>query len=555
MDSLSSGGLLLAVIMYAVSVSPSLLPRRGFWHGLVSGTLMGIGYGIGWLAENLLTYAAHAVGLRVEVSPQAATVLTWAFWVLLAVWFLRSVIGSILSSRRAAVLVEMRPESGSQYLLGLVTTALFFLLVFALTRAFVWLYIEVVHLLSRWMYAPVADVIAGAGVVLLVIFLGNKVVLGGFFAFFAREAERRNNRTATTVSQPTVPQRSGSPSSYSSWESVGAQGRTFLGRGPHRDQIAEVMGDEALEPIRVYAGLVPGSTDFTEEAKLVVKEMHRTGAFDRDTILISVATGSGWVDEWIVQPMEYLTRGNCATVSMQYSYLFSAAIAITQKELCLRSGEVLFAAVREELDRMPPEKRPRLLISGESLGAEAAQAPFLNFADMRRRVDGAILVGAPYRAHISRELTEGRHRGSPEIAPVYDSGKNARFVNEPEQLTRDLFGREYGAWHHPRIVFAQHASDPVVWFNRTVAFREPDWLRERVGLDVSKDMRYTPIVTLIQLVGDLPIAGTVPGGHGHTYTEELIPVWESLLDVSENRVQRDRIGQAIRQNVDSSGRR
>ncbi len=555
MDLFSAGGLFVAVIMYAISVSPSLLPRRGFWHGLVSGTLMGAGYALGWIGQNLLTYAAHRLGFRVELSETAQIWVPTIFWVAVGLWFLRSVIGSYLSSRRAARLVEMRPESWREYLLGLLITLVFFAALVGVARAGAWVYTQLIHWLGQWMYEPLAGLLAATVLVVLALFVSNKVVLGGFLMFFAREAERRNNRTAAGVHEPVVAERSGSPTSLCSWESVGAQGRTFLGRGPHRHRIGQVMGETALEPIRVYAGLVPGSVDFAEEAALVVQEMHRTGALDREVVLISVATGSGWVDEWIVQSMEYLTRGNCATISMQYSYLFSAAIALTQKELCLRSAEVLFAAVRAEIDQLPPERRPKLIISGESLGAEAAQAPFLNFADMRGRVDGALLVGAPYRARISRELTQGRHRGSAEVAPVYDSGKHARFVNEPGQLDRDLFGREFGPWEHPRIIFAQHASDPVVWFNRTVAFREPDWLRERVGLDVSPNMRFTPLVTLVQLIGDLPIAGTVPGGHGHTYTEELLPSWARILDLDVSPELLARIGRAIRSDVESSGRR
>lgn len=556
MHSGSAGGAFLAVIMYAVSVSPSLLPRRGFWHGLVSGTLMAVGYAIGWLLENIVVHVAHSIGLRVTLNEQASYWVSAVFWSLVVLWFLRSVIRSTLSSRKAARLVDMKPESAGEYLLGLVVTALFFTALVSLTIGFAWVYGVIVRWLGQWMYQVFASLFAASVVLLLVLFLGNKVVFGGLIKFFAREAERRNNRTAAGVSKPLVTERSGSPSSQSSWESVGAQGRTFLGRGPGRQDIERVMGGSALEPIRVYSGLVPGSVDFREETRLVVEEMHRTGAFDRQVILISVATGSGWVDEWIVQPMEYLTRGNCATVSMQYSYLFSAAIALTQKETCRRSAEVLFAAVSEEIAKLPEERRPRLIISGESLGAEAAQAPFLNFADMKRRVDGALLVGAPYRAKISRELTDGRHRGSPEVAPVYNSGKHARFVNEPAQLDADLFGREYGMWERPRIIFAQHASDPVVWFNKSVAFKEPDWLRERVGLDVSPNMRFTILVTLVQLIGDLPIAGNIPAGHGHTYNEELIPAWSRLLDldyVSESIL--EEVGKAVRDDVENSGRR
>ena len=104
-----------------------------------------------------------------------------------------------------------------------------------------------------------------------------------------------------------------------------------------------------------------------------------------------------------------------------------------------------------------------------------------------------------------------------------------RFVNEPSDLRTDLYGRELGPWGFPRFVYAQHASDPVVWWNRKLLWTQPDWLRERAGRDVSPFVEFTRFVTFIQVLADLPVAGTAPGGHGHTYNEELIPLWRAIL--------------------------
>ena len=72
-----------------------------------------------------------------------------------------------------------------------------------------------------------------------------------------------------------------------------------------------------MEPIRVYAGLPTGGNGIEQAVSAVVAELRRTGAFTRAVILIAASTGSGWVDEWQVQPLEFLTRGNCATASLQ----------------------------------------------------------------------------------------------------------------------------------------------------------------------------------------------------------------------------------------------
>ena len=87
-----------------------------------------------------------------------------------------------------------------------------------------------------------------------------------------------------------------------------------------------------------------------------------------------------------------------------------------------------------------------------------------------------------------------------------------RFVNEPSDLRTDLYGRELGAWGFPRLVYAQHPSDPVVWWNNKLIWTQPDWLRERAGRDVSRDVEFTRFVTFIQVLADLPVAGTAPGG-------------------------------------------
>lgn len=215
---------------------------------------------------------------------------------------------------------------------------------------------------------------------------------------------------------------------------------------------------------------------------------------------------------------------------MQYSYLFSAAILVTDMETCRQAARELFWAVRDYVSTLPPGSRPRIFVGGESLGADGATAPFSSFTELLSSTEGALLVGTPSSCAMSQELTSARHRGSPQVAPVIDSGRQVRFVNSPAQLEEDIYGRELGSWDFPRVVFAQHASDPVVWYCASTMFREPDWIRERAGLDVSPNIRFSPIATYLQILCDMPMAGTAPGGHGHTYTDELIPVWARILE-------------------------
>lgn len=363
----------------------------------------------------------------------------------------------------------------------------------------------------------------------IMFFLTSKVILRGGIGFFRRKAEQLNMRTARGIYQPVVPERSASPASPVTWESVGGQGRVFLGRGPSRLDIAQVCGGVAMEPIRVYSGMPTGGSGIEQAAATVVAELHRTGAFDRAVILIAASTGSGWVDEWQVQPLEFLTRGNCATASLQYSYVPSALNWLTGLEPAQEASAALFAAVRAELDLMDEADRPALFVCGESLGAFASQSVFESFEDVLARVDGALWVGTPSFTPMHAALTAARHKGSPEVAPVVHNARRVRFVNEPSDLRTDLYGRELGPWGFPRVVYAQHPSDPVVWWTNKLIWTQPDWLRERAGRDVSLNVEFTRFATYIQVLADLPVAGTAPGGHGHTYHEELIPLWRGIL--------------------------
>ena len=522
-------GVIAALAMYAVSVAPSLMARSWAWHAVASGVLVSCGYVVGVVIQNVGARVIAMTGLTIRVSEPVEIGFRVCIAALFAIWWLYAVIQSYRRARVAARLVNMPGETFGEYLLGTAGTVVI-----------VWCLILIVGALNRvgrmligalgvYMPRPAAIVVGVAILAAIIFFLTSNVILRGGIGFFRHHAEQMNTRTARGIYKPFVPERSASPASPVTWESVGGQGRVFLGRGPSRLDIAQVTGGEAREPIRVYSGMPAGGAGIEQAAATVVAELRRTGAFDRAVILIAASTGSGWVDEWQVQPLEFLTRGNCATASLQYSYVPSALNWLTGLEPAQEASAVLFRAVRAELDVMDEADRPALFVCGESLGAFASQSVFSSVEEALSQVDGALWVGTPAFTPMHAELTSARHKGSPEVAPVVYNGRRVRFVNEPSDLRTDLYGRELGPWGFPRIVYAQHASDPVVWWNRKMLWTQPDWLRERAGRDVSPFVEFTRFVTFIQVLADLPVAGTAPGGHGHTYNEELIPLWRAIL--------------------------
>ena len=563
-------GVVGALVMYGVSVSPSLLARSWQWHAVASGVLSAVGYIVGLTVQRFYALVVPRLGVEIT-APQSVSIAFRAVLLLgFFLWFLRWLLQSYRERKRANHLVGMRGETLGEYLLGTFCAFLLMLALLGVAWGLQWIGRAIVIVLSQWMHMVFALALSLLILVVIVYALTSQVLLKLGINFFTRHARKMNNRTAKGIVQPQVPERSGSPQSRSSWRAVGGQGRVFLGRGPSRADIEAVTGCSATEPIRVYAGMPEEGQSLQSAADLVVEELHRTGAFDRAVILIATSTGSGWVDEWQVQPLEYLTRGNCATASMQYSFVPSSINFLTDLDVSEEAAVILFETIRRAVDEIPEDRRPALFACGESLGAYASQHVFSGIVDVLSRTDGALWVGTPAFTPMHAELTAIRHRGSPEVAPVVANGRHVRFVNVPENLWADVYGRELGDWNYPRVVYAQHPSDPVVWWNSELVWHKPDWISEKVDGDVSPHMQYTRGATYIQVLVDMPVAGTAPGGHGHTYHEELIPLWEAILGLREDEknagshfgldsqwIQDDtheKIGRAIRDNLSRSER-
>lgn len=563
-------GVVGALVMYGVSVSPSLLARSWQWHAVASGVLSAVGYIVGLTIQRFYALVVPRLGVEIT-APQSLSIAFRAVLLLgFFLWFLRWLLQSYRERKRANHLVGMRGETLGEYLLGTFCAFILMLVLLGIAWGLQWIGRAIVIVLSQWMHMVFALALSLLILVVIVYALTSKVLLKLGINFFTRHARKMNNRTAKGIVQPQVPERSGSPHSLSSWRAVGGQGRVFLGRGPSRADIEAVTGCSAMEPIRVYAGMPEEGQSLQNAADLVVEELHRTGAFDRAVILIATSTGSGWVDEWQVQPLEYLTRGNCATASMQYSFVPSSINFLTDLDVSEEAAVILFETIRRAVDEIPEDRRPALFVCGESLGAYASQHVFSGIVDVLSRTDGALWVGTPAFTPMHAELTAIRHRGSPEVAPVVANGRHVRFVNVPENLWEDVYGRELGDWNYPRVVYAQHPSDPVVWWNSELVWHKPDWISEKVDGDVSPHMQYTRGATYIQVLVDMPVAGTAPGGHGHTYHEELIPLWEAILGLREDEknaglyfgldsrwIQDDThemIGRAIRENLSRSER-
>ena len=186
---------------------------------------------------------------------------------------------------------------------------------------------------------------------------------------------------------------------------------------------------------------------------------------------------------------------------------------------------MLFGTIYRSWSRLPPRPRPQLVATGVSLGAYGTDAAFSSVADITARTNGALFVGPPNDTQLWQELTSERAAGSPEWQPVWHGGRTVRFAASAGSLRLPD-----GTLAHPKIVYVQHADDPVVWWSPSLVLQEPGWLAGPHGSGVIPQMHWYPLVTFWQVTADLIVSTSVPPGHGHDYGPEIPAAWAALLD-------------------------
>src|SRR5205807_10557402 len=81
--------------------------------------------------------------------------------------------------------------------------------------------------------------------------------------------------------------------------------------GPSVDDLRRFSGRPPRQPIRVYIGR-RSAPDIHAEAALAVREVQRTGDFQRKVVCVITTTGTGWVDPRAAEALEYLYNGDSA---------------------------------------------------------------------------------------------------------------------------------------------------------------------------------------------------------------------------------------------------
>lgn len=249
---------------------------------------------------------------------------------------------------------------------------------------------------------------------------------------------------------------SGDPGSLLDRGGLGPEGQAFVDAD---------RGDPGAA--RAYAG-VGHAADEAARVQLAVEEWVRLGGLDRAVVLVAAPTGSGWVDRRAVAAAERAAGGDVVTVVVQYATRASALEHLLGGDRAARVTTALVRGLRAVLDTLPADQRPRLVLFGESLGAEAVEQ-----AARTVEVDGCLAAGAPGGA----------------VTP------------------------ERG----PGCVRVRNADDPVGWWS------------PRLLVDPPGGLPWLPVVTFWQVTAEMAVSLDQPPGHGHTYGDTLAPAWALVL--------------------------
>lgn len=513
----SAVGLLVAVIFFGLSVTPSMVPRSPELQGALGGVIAALGYLIWWLAACLLAWLGLWSERRVSRPGRIVLMLVSAVIAVVFLWKAADWQNSIQHAWGLAPL-----EASAPLRVATIAVAVFVILLVA-GRLFRGL-AKRLQARSLRVLPPRMAQAAGMGLAVLVFAATiDGVAVRGVLRTIDTGARLADAIIPPDLAPPDTTHVSGGPSSLLDWEDLGRWGRNFVASGPTAAKITDFWNAPARQPIRIYTGLNAAETP-DARAQLAFDELLRAGGFDRQVLVIAMPTGSGWLDPGGMDTLDYITRGDVATVAVQYSYLPSPVSVVVDPMRGVAEAQALFDKVYRHWSDMPQDARPRLYLHGLSLGAFLSQetVPLLDlYADP---IHGALWTGSPYLSEFWRMVQARHHPDSPAWRPRFGNGSLIRTRNQQGGL--DQFD---AAWGPMRFVFLQYGSDPIVFFDWSLAWSRPDWLSGERAPDLSPKMRWIPVVTLFQVGLDMAVAlGTL--GYGHDYVaRHYIPAWAETL--------------------------
>lgn len=308
---------------------------------------------------------------------------------------------------------------------------------------------------------------------------------------------------------------SGGPRSGIDWKTLSREGVRFVAMALPREQIAEVLQSplaDVKDPIRCFAGL-ESAPSVGARVSMVMEDMERLGAFERDVICLASPTGTGYVNYVAIETLEYLTRGDCATVALQYS-LRPSYLSLDRVRTAREQNLALINAVTWRIRGLPKDKRPRLVGFGESLGAQTLQSCFLHEGAAgfdHVGMKAALFVGTPAGSEWATAWRRDPARHDPQGRVIE--------VADVEEWRAALAHRKT----RPRLVLLNNPEDPITKFAPRMAVMRPSWLPAKGPRPpgVPETALWMPYTTFLVLLVDVINAiHFVPGvfvARGHDY--------------------------------------
>lgn len=520
-SSFSGSGLIIGALFFAASLTPSLIPRGYLVQGVLAGVAFGSGYGIGVLLRGLWLYL-ELPSLNAQVLRYAKTIAA-AICLCVMILALYHTAGWQNSIRSV---LNMEPVDSGYPLSVSALAIVSFAALLLLARGLIGLGRIIINKLHNYLPRRVS-IIAGTAITIALTFtIANGVLVEYTFRVLDSSFQKIDSLLEPDRPQPLIVERAGNPASQLEWRKLGRAGREFVASGPTASDISDFNKRTALEPIRLYAGLQVADTP-DERAQLLLAELIRIGAFDRAVLVVITPTGTGWVDPSAIDGLEFLFDGDVASVALQYSYLNSPLSLLFQPENGLASSQALFRAVYDRWKKLPGDQRPELYLHGLSLGAFNSQRSITFFDILGDPINGAVWSGPPFPSEKWRSLTDNRDTGSTEWLPVFQDGRFVRFMNQngtPQGNTAQL--------GNTRFVYLQYASDAITFFSKSLLYQEADWMKSPRGPDVSPMLGWYPVVSMLQLLIDMPLADTVPMGYGHVYApDHYLNAWLEVTGI------------------------
>lgn len=521
--SLSGVGLMLGALFFAAALTPTLVPRSYLTQGALAGGCFAIGY----LAGNLWRWLWHYLELpepsaRLRSRANALAAAGCLIVVIIYLWRAAEWQNSIRAVMKMAPVETAHPFKVCA--VALIT----FVVLLMLARLFVLVSRFLAARATRFIPRKIANVIGVAIAVLLFWSIASNVLIRTAFNALDSSFRELDVLLEPERPQPADPDRTGGAASLVKWKELGRMGRRFIASGPRAAEIGAFTGETAQEPVRVYVGL--GGADTAQaRARLALDELKRQHGFDRAILVVITPTGTGWIDPSAMDTVEYLHHGNVASVAVQYSYLNSPLSLLFQPEYGAEAARALFSEIYGYWTTLPKERRPKLYLHGLSLGAMNSEKSAELFETIGDPIAGALWSGAPFESRIWRSITADRNPGSPAWLPEFRDGRFVRFMNQNGPTVPPET-----PWGPMRVVYLQYASDAITFFAYRDAYQAPAWMTGPRGPDVSPELRWYPVVTMLQLALDMAVATKTPMGFGHVYApEHYVDAWVAVTDVRD----------------------